>query len=56
MVRNTTIRVSPEQRKLLKKIKADLYDNPEKYTNGDVLAAILGTYKRHSTYTAVSPT
>jgi hypothetical protein len=51
MTRNTTIRVSPEQRDLLKDIKAELYSDPEKHTNGDALAAVLGTYQRHSTYT-----
>jgi len=48
MTRSTTIRVSPEQRDLMKKIKADLYENPESHTNGDALAAVLGTYKRYS--------
>ena len=52
MTRNTTIRVSPEQRDVLKEIKADLYDDPEDHTYGDVLAAILGTHQRHSTYTS----
>jgi len=52
MTRNTTIRVSSEQRDILKEIKADLYDSPENHTNGDVLAAILGTYQRYSTYTS----
>lgn len=51
MTRNTTIRVSPEQRYILKEIKKDLYDDPENHTYGDALAAVLGTYQRHSTYT-----
>ena len=52
MARNTTIRVSPEQLKVMKEIKADLYENPDQHTNGDVLAAVLGTYQRYSTYSA----
>jgi hypothetical protein len=50
MARNTTIRVSPEQLKLMKRIKADLYDDPDQHTNGDVLATVLGAYQRYSTY------
>jgi hypothetical protein len=51
MTRSTTIRVSPDQRELMTRIKQDLYENPEQHTKGDALAAILGTYQRHSTYT-----